>query len=182
MAALRSRSYGHYIFALWFLLVSVFYLFPRLISAVADWMSTILLNMTWPYGNLECRSEMCCVRLARNAGRKKIAKNSPSGHHCTSLSGYIFATKACIDRQSEELLNSSISSTCLHNMVNFGPLTAEIGSGVWGTRANFNGFRILAALLHGTPVVGVSQTLRHSTEGATYIRQGGHHVGHRPTF
>ena len=34
-------------------------------------------------------------------------------------------------------------------MVNFGPLTAEIGSGVWGTPANFNGFRVLAALLHG---------------------------------
>ena len=26
-------------------------------------------------------------------------------------------------------------------MVNFGPLMAEIGSGVWGTPANFNGFR-----------------------------------------
>ena len=35
-------------------------------------------------------------------------------------------------------------------MVNFGPLTAEIDSGVWGTRANFNGFRVLAALLDGT--------------------------------
>jgi len=46
--------------------------------------------------NLECRSEMCCTRLARNAGRKKIAKNSPSGHHRTTLSGYIFATKARI--------------------------------------------------------------------------------------
>jgi len=40
----------------------------------------------------------------------------------------------------------------------------------------------LAALLHGTLVVGVSQTLRRWTEGATYIRQGGHHVGHWPTF
>jgi len=37
-------------------------------------------------------------------------------------------------------------------MVNFGPLTAEIRSGVWGTPANFNGFRVLAALLHGTLV------------------------------
>jgi len=27
-------------------------------------------------------------------------------------------------------------------MVNFGPLTAQIHSGVWGTPANFNGFRI----------------------------------------
>jgi len=31
------------------------------------------------------------------------------------------------------------------------------------TYANFNGFRVLAALLHGTPVVGVSQTLRRWT-------------------
>ena len=67
-------------------------------------------------------------------------------------------------------------------MVNFGPLTAEIVSLLWGTRANLNGFRVLAALLHGTPVVVVSQTLRHLTEGATYIRQGDHHVGHWPTF
>jgi len=34
-------------------------------------------------------------------------------------------------------------------MVNFGRLTAEIGSGVWGTPTNFNGFCVLAALLHG---------------------------------
>jgi len=43
-------------------------------------------------------------------------------------------------------------------MVNFGPLAAEIVSLVWGTLGNFNGFRVLAALLHGTLVVGVSQT------------------------
>jgi len=43
-------------------------------------------------------------------------------------------------------------------MVNFGPLAAEIGPVVWGTAANFNGFRVLAVLLHGTPVIGVSQT------------------------
>ena len=36
-----------------------------------------------------------------------------------------------------------------HNMVNFGLLAAEIVSGVWGTPATFNGFRVLAALLHG---------------------------------
>jgi len=45
-------------------------------------------------------------------------------------------------------------------MVNFGLLAAEIVSLVWGTPANFNRFRVLAALLHGTLVVGVSQTLR----------------------
>jgi len=67
-------------------------------------------------------------------------------------------------------------------MVNFGPLVGEILSLVWGTQANFNGIRVLAALLHGTLVVGIRQTLRRRTEGATYIRQGGHHVGHWPTF
>jgi len=69
-------------------------------------------------------------------------------------------------------------------MVNFDPLAAEIDLVVWGTPANFNGFRILAALLHvhGTPVLGVIQALQHRTGGATYIWQGGHHIGHRPTF
>jgi len=33
-------------------------------------------------------------------------------------------------------------------MANFGPLAAEIGPVVWGTPANFNGFCVLAALLH----------------------------------
>jgi len=46
-------------------------------------------------------------------------------------------------------------------MMNFGPLAAEIGPVVWGIAANFNGFCVLAALLHGTPVLGISQTLRH---------------------
>jgi len=45
-------------------------------------------------------------------------------------------------------------------MVNFGPPAAEIVSLVWGTPANFNGYLVLAALLHGIQVVGVSQTLR----------------------
>ena len=41
MSVLCNRT-GHYIFALWFLLSSFFSFFPRLISAVADCMSTIL--------------------------------------------------------------------------------------------------------------------------------------------
>ena len=36
---------------------------------------------TWrgPSANLECRSEMCCTRLAANAGPKKVAKNGHLG-------------------------------------------------------------------------------------------------------
>jgi len=48
------------------------------------------------------------------------------------------------------LLGSNISSTCPHNMANFGPLAAEIGSGGWCTPANFNGFRVLASLVEFT--------------------------------
>ena len=43
----------------------------------------------------------------------------------------------------KNLLNSNTSCTCPDNMVNFGPLTAEISSGVWGTPANFKGFASL---------------------------------------
>ena len=59
---------------------SIFYLssfsfFLRRISAVADWISSILLHMVWPYSaNLKCKSEMCCTRLAGNAGPKKSPK------------------------------------------------------------------------------------------------------------
>jgi len=38
-------------------------------------------------------------------------------------------------------------------MVNFVLLVDEIDLGVWGTTANFNSFRVFAALLHGSQVV-----------------------------
>jgi len=85
-------------------------------------------------------------------------------------------------RSEKNLLSSSMSSTYPHNMLNFGPLVAEIGWPVWGTPANFNSLRVLAALLHSSKVVSISQTLRRWTEGATYVRQGDHHVGHWPIF
>jgi len=62
-------------------------------------------------------------------------------------------------RQSEKnLLSSNMSSRCPHNMVIIGPLTAEIAWRVWGTPSYLGGYRVLAALLHGSQVVGVSQT------------------------
>ena len=135
-----------------------FYHFPRLFSALH--IGCLPYFHTWCglSANLGCRSEACFTRLAGNTGRKK----SPSAHHRTTLSGYflIFATKVRIDNRKKNLLSSNISSTCPHNMVNFRPLAAEIGPVVWGTPANFNGFRVLAASLHSTLVVGVSQTLR----------------------
>jgi len=146
VAALGNRA-GHYILALWFL--SFLYLFssPDLSGRRLDVYHTSTHGVALS-ANLECRSEMCCTQLAGNTGRKK----SPFWHLRTIFSGCIFGTKACIDNRKKNLLNINTSSTCPHNMVNFGLLTAEIGSGVWGTPANFNGFRVFAALLHGTLV------------------------------
>jgi len=123
---------------------------------------------------------MCCTWLAGNAWIKNDAKN----RHLRII------TQLCraISLQLRHMLTIGKKLVkqkyILHmsSMAHFGPLAAKIGSGVWGTPTNFNGFCVLAALLHCTVVVGVSQTLQCWIEGATYIWQGGHHVGHWPTF
>jgi len=99
---------------------------------------------------------MCCLGLAANTERKKVAKNRHLGT-IAQLRRAISSQLRHVSTIGKKLLSSNISSTCPHNMVNFGPLAAEIVSLVWGTPANLNGFRILAALLHGTLVMGVSQ-------------------------
>jgi len=82
-----------------------------------------------------------------------MAKKSPSGHHRTTLSGCIFATKARIDNR-EKLVKQQY---LLHLSSQYGklrPTSGEIRWQVWGTPANFNGFRDMASLLQR----------RHSTE------------------
>jgi len=91
---------------------------------------------------------MCCSRLTANTGRKKspkIAIWAPSHN----FEGLYLRNEGTYRQSEKNLLSSNTSSTCPYNMVNFGPLAAEILSLVWGTPANFNGFRVLAALLHG---------------------------------
>ena len=121
------------------------FFFSRLISAVADWMSIPYFHTCCGLSaNLGCRSEMCCARLAGNAG--------PKNRHLDTIAQLCRAISSQLRHIStigKNVLSSNISSICPHNMVNFGPLTAEIGSGVWGTPTNFNGFCFLAALLHG---------------------------------
>jgi len=91
---------------------------------------------------------------------QKIAKNLPSAHHRATSSGYIFATKACIDNW-KKIVKQQYLLDMSSQHYDLSPLVAQICWRVWGTPANFNGFRVLAALLHGILVVGVSQTLRH---------------------
>jgi len=95
---------------------------------------------------------MSCTRLAANAEPQKLAKNRHLGiiaQLCRAISSQL----RHLSTIGKKFLSSNISSTCPHNM-------AEIDPVVWGTPANFNGFRVLAALLHGTPVMVLSQTLR----------------------
>jgi len=98
-------------------------------------------------------SETCCTRLAGKAGSKKSPKIR---HRGTNLSDSIFATKARICNW-KKLVKQQYLRTYFYNMVKFDPLAPEICWRVWGTPANFNGFHVLAALLHGTRAMGVSQ-------------------------
>jgi len=166
---------------------SIFYLsaifFPRLISAVADRMSTILLHMMWPY--CKFRTQVWNVlHAARWKYRtQKIAKNRHLGT-VAQLCRAISSKRRHISTIEKKLLDSNIFPTCPHNMVNFGPLAAEIGSVVWGHPCKFQRLSRLVSVTarHLYKVADVSQTLRRWTEGATYIWQGGHHVGLWPTF
>jgi len=83
---------------------------------------------------------------------QKSHQKSPSEHHPTTLSGYVFATKACIDNRKKIVKQQYL--LCPRNMVNFGPLAAEIVSLVWGTTSNFNWFRVFGSV-----------TARHSSTG-----------------
>ena len=159
MAALRSRC-GHYIFVLWFLLSFFlsFFLFssPNLSDRGLDvyHTSTRLCGLS---ANLECRSEMRCTRLARNTGRKNDAKIRHLGT-ITQLCPAVSSQLRYVSTIGRNLLNSNISSICSHNTA-IGQLTAEIGSAIWGTPVNFNGFRVLPLLLLRRRSPEANQTL-----------------------
>jgi len=93
---------------------------------------------------------MCCTWLAANAGPKKVAKNRHLGTIAQLCPAISLQLRHVSTIGKKNLLSSSIFPTCPHNMVNFGPLAAEILSLAWGTPGTFNGFGVLAALLHGT--------------------------------
>jgi len=58
---------------------------------------------------------------------------------CAPLHNFVGLYLRNYEQSQKNLLNNNISSTFPHNMVNFGPLTAEIGRRAWGTPGNFNG-------------------------------------------
>jgi len=91
-------------------------------------------------------NEMCCTRLAGNTGRKKspkIATWAPSHNFFPAVSLQLIHAPT-----TGKLVKEQYLPTGFHNMVNFGPLTAEICWRVWDNPANFNRFRVLVSLLH----------------------------------
>ena len=133
----------HYILPLWFFLLSFFC--PSLFFlAYSQRSQTGCLPYTSTYdvalvsANLECMPEMCCTRLTETQDAK-IAKI----RHIRTIAQLFRAVSRNYGmyRQSEnKLSNSNISSTCPNNMVNFSPLTAEIGWRVWVTQQSSTGF------------------------------------------
>ena len=97
---------------------------------------------------------MCCTRLAGNTGRKNRHFGTMA-QFCRSISSEL----RHVSTIGKNLLNSNMSSTCSHNMAKFGQLTAKIGSLVWGTPENFNGFRVLSLLLQRHCSPEANQTL-----------------------
>jgi len=88
--------------------------------------------------------------------RQKIAICAPPHN----MSGYIFATKACIENRKKLVKQQYLLHVSRQNGERR-PLTPETGNWrVWGTPTNFNGFRVLASLLQRRRSPEANQTLR----------------------
>ena len=153
MVALWNRA-DHYIFMLWFLSSMFFFSSPNLSGRRLDVCHTSTHSVA-----LVQIQNACLKCAARGSLKIQDAKNRHFGT-IAQLCQAVSSPQRHVSTIGKKLLNNDTSSTCRHNMVNFGLLTAEICWRVLGTPANFNGFCVLAALLHGTLVVLVSQTLR----------------------
>jgi len=110
--------------------------------------------------NLESRSEMCCTQLTENTGCKNYAKNRHLGtiaQLCQAISSqlrHILTIGKKLVKQQYLLHMSSQYGECQpthgwDQLVSF------------GHPANFNGFRILASLLHRRRSTEFNQTLHN---------------------
>jgi len=90
MASLRSRC-RHYVFVLWFLL-SLFLFFITYSQPLHIGCLPYFRRWCGLSANLECRSEICCMRLAENTGCKispKICHLGTIAHFCWAVSSQL---------------------------------------------------------------------------------------------
>jgi len=102
------------------------------------WPSPGVVHYIYTFGIFCLLTEFCHVQYSLCVHLRTIAQVSQA----------ISLQLRHLSTVGKSLLNSNMSFRCPHNMVNFGPLAAEIGPVFWGTPANFNWYRVLAALLH----------------------------------
>ena len=126
---------------------------------------------------------MCWTWLAENTGCKNDAKNRHLGtipQLCQAISSQL--------RHVSTIGKKLVKQQYLfHLCPQYSKLRPTSGWDRFGSLGYPNYFQRLPCLgsvtaRHVHVVVGVSQILRRWTEGATYVRQGDHHVGHWPTF
>jgi len=125
--------------------------FPRLISAVADWMSTILRHIMWPYCEFRMHVwNLCCTRLAGNTGRKNHRHLRTIAQLCRAISSQL----RHIYRQSEKSVKHQYLPHMLLQYCELRPT---------------NSWDLLASLGHPSKFQRVSRlgsvTARHSGSG-----------------
>jgi len=134
-------------------------------------------QLVWPW----CEFKMQVWNLLYAARWKHRSQKVVKNRHLCTIAQLCRAISPQLRHVSTIGKNLVKQQYVLHMSPQYGELRPTSGWDrltILGTPANFNWFRVTVQHL----VVGVSQTLRHWTEGATYIRQGDHHVGHWPTF
>ena len=88
--------------------------------------------------DVDCMSEMCCTQLTENRRRKK----SPYVHHGTTLSGYIFATMACIDNHKKLVKQQYL----FHMSSQYGELRPTNGWDLLASLGNPSKFQLVSRL------------------------------------
>ena len=154
MAALRSRC-GHYIFILWFLLLSSsFCFFPRLISAVTDWMPTISPHMMWPQ----------CEFTAATS----LTGGQPNFERCLAVSR---AATLFIHFWGLLPPNGILPGAKITLRPSLAFYIGSVSTRHWSSGRQPNFVAWYKEWHYGT-----------FADGTTCIRLGGHHVGHQLTF
>jgi len=126
---------------------------------------------------------MCCTRLAENTGRRKVAKNRHLGT-IAQLCRPISSELRHVSTIGKKLVKQQY---VLQMFPQYGERRPTSSWDRFVSLGHSTTFQLVSRLgtvtaRHVVGLLGVSQTLRRWIEGATYVRQGDHHVGHWPTF
>ena len=140
-----------------FFYLSIFFFF--LISSPILSRRILDVHHTSTHGVALLRICNACLKCAARGSLKiqdaKMAKKSPSGHHPTTLSGYIFATKACIDNRKQVVKQQYL----IHMSLQYGELRPTSGWDLFASLGHPSKFQRVSRF------GGVTGTAWHSSSG-----------------